>query len=167
MIILGIDQSLTCTGYAVLDYVSRKDYKYLKIGTVKPLRKTEFPENKMIEIINELTSIARSYSVDFIVMEDLMTPRINSMTTVQRLSGLYYVILTRFTTMGYLVVTPKPSEWKKALDVKGRNREEQKKSSINRANKMLKDGNVLIDDNMADATCLAMFGAMQDFEVGE
>ena len=89
------------------------------------------------------------------------------MTTVQRLSGLYYVILTRFTTMGYLVVTPKPSEWKKALDVKGRNREEQKKSSINRANYILRDGNTLIDDNMADATCLAMFGAMQDFEVGE
>lgn len=167
MIILGIDQSLTCTGYAVLDYKNDNNYKYLKVGTIKPLRKTDFPENKMIEIINELTAVARRYCVDFIVMEDLMTPRINSMTTVQRLSGLYYVILTRFTTMGYLVVTPKPTEWKKALDVKGKNREEQKKSSVRRANELVKNGNQIIDDNIADATCLAMFGAMQDFEVGE
>lgn len=118
----------------------------------------------MNQISNELLFIARSYAVDFIVMEDLMTPRINSMTTVQRLSGLYYVILTRFTAMNYLVLTPKPSEWKKFLGVTGKNREEQKKSSINRANYLLRDGNVLIDDNMADATCLAMYGAMQDFE---
>lgn len=165
MIILGIDQSLTCTGYAVLDYRKKDDYRYLKIGKIVPW-KTDFPEEKMIKIANELMEITKKYEVDYVVMENLMTPRINSMTTVQRLSGLYYVILARLVSASYLVLTPKPSEWKKVLGVKGKNREEQKKNSIDRANYLLRDGNVLIDDNMADATCLAMYGAMQDFEVG-
>lgn len=165
MIVMGIDQSLSDTGYAVIDYKSENEYEYLEIGHIN-LRSSMSPEDRMNYIASSLMAKAIDNGVDYIAMEELMTPRINSMNTIKVLCGLFYVIMCKFIRSEYLIVTAYPSEWKKKIGVEGKNRKEQKASSIKVANSLLKRGeNVVDNDNVADAICIAKFGAMQDLEV--
>lgn len=172
---MGVDQSLTRTGYAVIDFKGEDDYKYLAVGSIKPTKNLDFPEDKMLAISMRLLQIMNEFEVDYICMENLMTPRINSMDTVQKLSGLYYVLLCAFKRHAYLVITPRPAEWKGKLGIKGRKRAEQKEASVNKAITLIENRidkispTVPLDkpnDDEADAICLAMYGALFDVETG-
>ena len=157
MIVVGIDPSLTSTGYAVLDNGKLKDY-----GTIKTKTGDGENEDRINTILYKIVQIITKECADYIVIERPAFLMNNSIRVVQDLAGLYYVILCKLRRLGYLVVPVMPAEWKKKLQVKGRNRQEQKQSSISKV-KELYNVNVKSNDE-SDAICIATFGNMLDVE---
>lgn len=153
MRVLGLDTSTTSTGYAVLD-----NDKLISYGTIKTPKKVDLID-KIIYIEEHIKQIIKAKKVEFIVIEDLAMTR--SAATTKALSGLLYDLLVEFRKREILVVTTRPSEWRKVCGIKGKKRDELKQSAIKFVKQRYK---IDVNDDEADAIGIAKFGSELEVE---
>lgn len=153
MRILGLDTSTTSTGYAVLD-----NNKLISYGTIKTPKKADLID-KIIYIEEHIKQIIKAKEVEFIVIEDLAVTR--SASTTKALSGLLYDLLVEFRKRELLVVQARPSEWRKVCKIKGKCRKELKANAIQHVKDIY---NIDVNDDEADAICIAEFGSSLEVE---
>lgn len=153
MKILGLDTSTTSTGYAVLD-----NEKLISCGTIKTPKKADLLD-KIIYIEEHIKQIIKAKEVDFIVIEDLAVTR--SASTTKALAGLLYHLLTEFRKRELLVVQARPSTWRSVCDIKGKCRKELKENAIQHVKDVY---NIDVNDDEADAICIAEFGNSLEVE---
>lgn len=153
MKILGLDTSTTSTGYAVLD-----NDKLISYGTIKTPKKADLID-KIIYIEEHIKQIIKAKEVEFIVIEDLAMTR--SATTTKALSGLLYDLLVEFRKKELLVVQARPSEWRSKCSIKGKGRQELKTNAINHVKTVY---NIDVNDDEADAICIAEYGSKLKIE---
>lgn len=153
MKILGLDPSTTSAGYAVLD-----NKKLISYGTIKTSKKADLLD-KIIYIEEHIKQIVKAKKVEFIVIEDLAVTR--SASTTKALSGLLYHLLVEFRKREILVVQARPSEWRSKCSVKGKCRKELKNNAINHVKAVY---NIDVNDDEADAICIAEYGNSLDVQ---
>ena len=153
MRILGLDTSTTSTGYAVLD-----NNQLINNGTIKTPKKSDLID-KIIFIEEHIKQIIKAKEIEFIVIEDLAMTR--SATTTKALSGLLYDLLVEFRKKELLVVQARPSEWRSKCGIKGKGRQELKTNAINRVKTVY---NIDVNDDEADAICIAEYGSKLKIE---
>ena len=165
MIILAIDQSLCSTGYAVLEYEADKKYRYTW-GRIKTSKEDGEILERMNIIIGHLARVASENEVDYIVLERPIVR--NGMKTAQDLAGLYYVIASKLMRMGFSITTVVNTTWKKGAGITGKDRKEQKESSMRKAYELLehnyeelKEWKIIKSDDEADAICMAWYWAKE------
>jgi crossover junction endodeoxyribonuclease RuvC len=73
MRILGIDPSLTATGYGIIDF-DQSGFKSLKHGVIRPSSRLSFPE-RITWIKNKIDEIMQSYAPDEVAIENLFYAR--------------------------------------------------------------------------------------------
>ena len=152
MKILGLDTSTTSTGYCVME-----DNKILAYGVIKPKKSLDVID-RIIYIENEIKSIIKAKSVEYVCIEDLVSFR-NAYAT-KGLAGLLMHIQIELRKRDMLVITVRPSEWRKGI-VKGRIRQELKSSAI----EYIKNKYDLeVNDDEADAICIAEYGSNLEIE---
>lgn len=153
MRVLGLDTSTTSTGYAVLD-----NDKLISYGTIKTPKKADLID-KIIYIEEHIKQIIKAKKIEFIVIEDLAMTR--SAVTTKALSGLLYDLLVEFRKREILVVTARPSEWRKVCGIKGKKRDELKQNAIKFVKQRYK---IDVNDDEADAIGIAKFGSELEIE---
>lgn len=153
MRVLGLDTSTTSTGYAVLD-----NDKLISYGTIKTPKKVDLID-KIIYIEEHIKQIIKAKKIEFIVIEDLAMTR--SAATTKALSGLLYDLLVEFRKREILVVTVRPSEWRKVCGIKGKKRDELKQNAIKFVKQRYK---IDVNDDEADAIGIAKFGSELEIE---
>ena len=84
-----------------------------------------------------------------------------SATTTKALSGLLYDLLVEFRKKELLVVQARPSEWRSKCGIKGKCREELKNNAINHVKTVY---NIDVNDDEADAICIAEYGSKLKIE---
>lgn len=166
MIVLAIDQSLTSTGYAVLDYKEEGRHIYRTWGRITT-KKTDLgrTEDRINKIVGELAKIASKFEPDWIVIERPIMRR--GVKTAQDLAGLYYVIACKLIRMGFSVTTVVNTTWKKGVGIEGKDSKEQKESSKKRAYELVKKDSLIEErwcklfnsDDETDAVCMAWYWA--------
>lgn len=152
MKILGLDTSTTSTGYCVME-----DNKILAYGVIKPKKSLDVID-RIIYIEKEIKSIIKAKSVEYVCIEDLVSFR-NAYAT-KGLAGLLMHIQIELRKRNMLVITVRPSEWRKGI-VKGRTRQELKSSAIEYIKNKY---NLEVNDDEADAICIAEYGSNLEIE---
>lgn len=151
--VLGIDQSLTCTGWCIVDFVKKKSIKVKKYGIIEPkkLRDVE----RLIFIKDILKGVIRKYKPTDACMEGYAFERRNVMAPYQigELGGVIKVLLN---INRIRVEAINPMTLKKQVGGYGR---ATKEDMIEVARKLsgIKFGQVRETkrDNITDAFCLA------------
>ena len=161
MIIMGIDPSLSSTGYAVVDGVGTK-VKLITSGYIKTSPRDMEIDERINKIAHEVVGVALRTCADYIVLERPAFGMNNGVRSVQDLAGLYYVILCKLSRLGYLVIPVMPSGWKSKVGVKGKNRKEQKQSAVDLVERLFKYRVSTNDES--DAICIALYGSLLEVE---
>lgn len=152
MKVLGLDLSTVSTGYCVID-----NNKILTYGVIKPASEQDFID-RIIFIEKEIKELIKAKLVEYVCIEELSSMR--SASTTKKLAALQGHIEIELRKKDMLVVTVRPSEWRKNK-IKGRKREELKNNAI----KYVKDKyGLIVNDDEADAICIAEFGSEIDIE---
>lgn len=152
MKVLGLDLSTVSTGYCVID-----NNKILTYGVIRPPSNKDFVD-RIIFIEKEIKELIKAKSVEYVCIEELSSMR--SASTTKKLAALQGHIEIQLRKKDMLVVTARPSEWRKNK-IKGRKREELKNNAI----KYVKDKyDLIVNDDEADAICIAEFGSEIDIE---
>lgn len=155
-VILALDVSTTCTGYAL--YVGDKLIKY---GYIKPTDKDWLVRvRKMTDKVAELD---KEYSIDTVVIED--TFFLKNIKTVKKLCLAQGILLGQLPKANLIQVFP--NTWKKHFGLgKGKaTRDEQKQTSISVAETMFLIGHGINDDE-ADAILMGRY-VLETMEGGE
>lgn len=152
MKVLGLDTSTTSTGYCVME-----DNKILAYGVIKP-KKSLDAIDRIIYIEKEIKSIIKAKSVEYVCIEDLVSFR-NAYAT-KGLAGLLMHIQIELRKSDMLVITVRPSEWRKGK-VKGRTRQKLKSSAIEYIKNKY---DLVVNDDEADAICIAEYGSELEIE---
>lgn len=161
MIIMGIDPSLSSTGYAVVDGVGTK-VKLITSGYIKTSPRDMEIDERINKIAHDVVGVALRTCADYIVLERPAFGMNNGVRSVQDLAGLYYVILCKLSRLGYLVIPVMPSGWKSKVGVKGKNRKEQKQSAVDLVERLFKYRVSTNDES--DAICIALYGSLLEVE---
>ena len=152
MKVLGLDLSTVSTGYCVID-----NNKILTYGVIRPPSNKDFID-RIIFIEKEIKELIKAKSIEYVCIEELSSMR--SASTTKKLAALQGHIEIQLRKKDILVVTVRPSEWRKNK-IKGRKREELKNNAI----KYVKDKyDLIVNDDEADAICIAEFGSEIDIE---
>ena len=152
MKVLGLDLSTTSTGYCIME-----DNKILAYGVIKPKKSLDVID-RTIYIENEIKSIIKAKSVEYVCIEDLVSFR-NAYAT-KGLAGLLMHIQIELRKKDMLVITVRPTEWRKGI-VKGKTRAEQKASG---KEYVLEKYGLNVGDDEADAILVARYGDMLEKE---
>lgn len=153
MKVMGLDTSTTATGYAILE-----DDKIIESGVIKPPKKLDSIQ-RIICIDDEIQKIYKKHKPEFVVIEEMVSFR--NANAMRVLIGLIYHLVIEFTKKDILVVLARPSSWRKAANVKGRTREEYKKSAIEHIKNKY---NKIVSDDEADSIGLAEYGLSLEIE---
>ncbi len=147
MLVMGIDSSTSCTGWSIID---NEENKIIAHGCIKPSKKLNNIE-KIIYITRELKSIQREHEPEYICIEE--TAVLRNAKTQRVLTALLYYIVIEFTKLNCLIITLRPSEWRKGK-IKGKNRSDLKANCINYVKKKY---NIVVNDDEADAIVIAEY----------
>ena len=161
MIIMGIDPSLSSTGYAVVDGLGTK-VKLITSGYIKTSPRDMEIDERMNKIAEELVAVLVRTCADYVIIERPAFGMNNGVRSVQDLAGLYYVILCKLSRMGYLVIPVMPAGWKSKVGVKGKDRKEQKQNAINLVARLF--GKKVETNDESDAICIALYGSLLEVE---
>lgn len=146
MRVIGIDASTTSTGYCVYDN------GIVTYGVIQPNKRLEVID-RIINIVDELKSIIKAKSVEYVAIEELSTMRNASTTKVLAYLQGYIEIEMRKKEM--LLVKVRPSEWRKDK-VKAKHRSEYKQEAINYIKSKY---NLDVIDDEADAIMIAEYAS--------
>ena len=152
MKILGLDTSTTSTGYCVME-----DNKILAYGVIKPKKSLDVID-RIIYIEKEIKELIIAKEVEYVCIEDLVSFR-NAYAT-KGLAGLLMHIQIELRKKDMLVITVRPTEWRKGI-VKGKTRAEQKASG---KEYVLEKYGLNVGDDEADAILVARYGDMLEKE---
>lgn len=155
MKILGLDTSTRSTGYAVLD-----NDKLISYGCIKTPKNIDLLD-KYIYIEKQVKDILKAKEIEIIIIEDLAVTR--SASTTKALAGLLYHLLVEFRKRELLTITVRPSQWRKNCNIKGKSRKEFKENTINYVENVYK---IKVNDDEADAICIAEYNKNLNIEVG-
>lgn len=155
-VILALDVSTTCTGYAL--YVGDKLTKY---GYVKPTGKDWLV--RVRKMANKVTELDEEYSIDTVVIED--TFFLKNIKTVKKLCLAQGILLGQLPNAELIQVFP--NTWKKHFGLgKGKaTRDEQKQTSISVAETLFLIS-AKINDDEADAILMGRY-VLETMEGGE
>jgi len=159
MIILGIDQSLVASGWAVLRFKGER-FKFKDYGLIQP-RKLRGDE-RLIYIENEVKELIGRFRPDHAVLEGYAYVGKAKTTSLMQLGELGWAIRRLFvmTAIKYSIINPKTL--KKQITGNGN---AKKEDMIRRAKKIsgAKFGRVPKGkvDNVVDAFCLAYLAGIE------
>ena len=160
MNLLSLDQSSRITGYAIF-----QDEQLIKYGKIELEDKNI--GLRLYKLRQEIEKIIKEYNIEFVIFEDiqLQSNVQNNISTFKILSEVFGVIYELLTEMkipnkSILAVT-----WKSKLKIKGKTRQEQKKSA---QSFVLEKYNIKPTQDEADAICIGLSEILnQDFDWAE
>lgn len=143
--IISLDQSLSCTGWAVFD-----DKKLIAANTFS-VSKTAPMDRRLLEIYKNLTDIYHEYEFEKIYFEDIQLQAGNALT-YKHLAYAQAAIILWCGHMNMDWSISAPSHWRKVLGGGfGRKRAEQKRYAIQLVQKWY---NIEVSSDIADAICI-------------
>ena len=160
MNLLSLDQSSRITGYAIF-----KGEQLIKYGKIELEDKNI--GLRLYKLRQEIEKIIKEYNIEFVIFEDiqLQSNVQNNISTFKILSEVFGVIYELLTEMkipnkSILAVT-----WKSKLKIKGKTRQEQKKSA---QSFVLEKYNIKPTQDEADAICIGLSEILnQNFDWAE
>lgn len=143
--IISLDQSLSCTGWAVFD-----DKKLIAANTFS-VSKTAPMDRRLLEIYKNLTDLYHEYEFEKIYFEDIQLQEGNALT-YKHLAYAQAAIILWCGHMDMDWSMSAPSHWRKVLGGGfGRKRAEQKRYAIQLVQKWY---NIEVPSDIADAICI-------------
>lgn len=143
--IISLDQSLSCTGWAVFD-----DKKLIAADTFS-VSKTAPMDRRLLEIYKNLTDLYHEYEFEKIYFEDIQLQAGNALT-YKHLAYAQAAIILWCGHMNMDWSISAPSHWRKVLGGGfGRKRAEQKRYAIQLVQKWY---NIEVSSDIADAICI-------------
>lgn len=152
MKILGIDPSLTCTGFAVLEKQRDNSFSYVNSGVFKPPSSLEIYD-KIELIVDFLRSQIHAHSPEKIIIEQPFTHK-NPATTL-KLGMLLGAIVYLSRSLKIAIFPIPPSEVKKQISSSGR----ATKSTIESTVRMILpelQNHAFKSDDESDAVAIAL-----------
>jgi crossover junction endodeoxyribonuclease RuvC len=138
--IIGLDLSLTGTGYATKD----------EVGLIKTTNKDTI-QHRLITIRDEIKSLLVKFGIKQAILEDFaFGARGNA---IFQIGGLQWLVRVLIYEMGIELKLVKPTELKKFVTGKG-----NAKKDLMLLECYKKFGESFNDDNMCDAYCLYRYG---------
>lgn len=130
MILLSLDASTSCTGYAVFD-----NCELITYGAIKP--KGDGWRDRIMDETMQLADIMRRYSPSRLVAEDI--PKKPGANTLEKLGAVHGMILSLCAGFKIKPMFLLPSEWRKEVGFfdgtrKGMKRDVMKEKAVNAAN---------------------------------
>lgn len=124
MRLLALDQATIITGWSVFDNEELIDYGKIE-NTYKEIGK------RLFYIKQQILLLIEKYNIDEVVIEDIQyqANNINNVQTFKALAELFGVLVETFIEKGIPYSAILASSWKSTLNIKGRNRQEQKKNA--------------------------------------
>ena len=142
---LALDQSLSCTGWAVFD-----DNLLIAANTFT-ISKTAPMDRRLLEIYRKLTDLYHEYEFEKIYFEDIQLQAGNALT-YKHLAYAQAAIILWCGHMDMDWSMSAPSHWRKVLGGGfGRKRAEQKRYAIQLVQKWY---NIEVPNDIADAICI-------------
>lgn len=117
MKILSIDQSSTCSGIAIAEWLDwEDDWKLIHYESYKPFG-SNFDE-KMLNLCDVLDKLIMDYQIDIVVMEDVYSLR--NISTLKKLSNLQGALkeVCNYNAVHYEVIAP--AQWHRMLNCKNK-----------------------------------------------
>lgn len=143
--IISLDQSLSCTGWAVFDG------KTLIAADTFSVSKTAPMDRRLLEIYKNLTDLYHEYEFEKIYFEDIQLQAGNALT-YKHLAYAQAAIILWCGHMNMDWSVSAPSHWRKVLGGGfGRKRAEQKRYAIQLVQKWY---NIEVLSDIADAICI-------------
>lgn len=143
--IISLDQSLSCTGWAVFDD------KTLIAADTFSVSKTAPMDRRLLEIYKNLTDLYHEYEFEKIYFEDIQLQAGNALT-YKHLAYAQAAIILWCGHMNMDWSISAPSHWRKVLGGGfGRKRAEQKRYAIQLVQKWY---NIEVSSDIADAICI-------------
>ena len=143
--IISLDQSLSCTGWAVFDD------KTLIAADTFSVSKTAPMDRRLLEIYKNLTDLYHEYEFEKIYFEDIQLQAGNALT-YKHLAYAQAAIILWCGHMNMDWSISAPSHWRKVLGGGfGRKRAEQKRYAIQLVQKWY---NIEVLSDIADAICI-------------
>lgn len=143
--IISLDQSLSCTGWAVFDN------KTLIAADTFSVSKTAPMDRRLLEIYKNLTDLYHEYEFEKIYFEDIQLQAGNALT-YKHLAYAQAAIILWCGHMNMDWSMSAPSHWRKVLGGGfGRKRAEQKRYAIQLVQKWY---NIEVSSDIADAICI-------------
>ena len=143
--IISLDQSLSCTGWAVFDN------KTLIAADTFSVSKTAPMDRRLLEIYKNLTDLYYKYEFEKIYFEDIQLQAGNALT-YKHLAYAQAAIILWCGHMNMDWSMSAPSHWRKILGGGfGRKRAEQKRYAIDLVEKWY---NIEVSSDIADAICI-------------
>lgn len=143
--IISLDQSLSCTGWAVFDD------KTLIAADTFSVSKTAPMDRRLLEIYKNLTDLYHEYEFEKIYFEDIQLQAGNALT-YKHLAYAQAAIILWCGHMDMDWSISAPSHWRKVLGGGfGRKRAEQKRYAIQLVQKWY---NIEVSSDIADAICI-------------
>ena len=104
--IIGIDQSLSCTGITIVKNVNSLEEK--KIYTLIKTKANTDSGDRIYNIIDSITNILKSNEIDYIALEGLNLGAVKG-NTARDLAGIYWaiIVLSKRLNIPYMVFSPK------------------------------------------------------------
>ena len=151
MNILCLDCATKVSGYAIFKVNILKEY-----GLIKSKKNETNPHIRIEEMYNQIKKIIKDEKIEYIVLEDsFLLNNVDVMKQLCRLQGSIISLCYDYNIGFYMFL---PSEWRKKLEFKGKNRQKQKTQAIDYVNNKYnfnltykKDSG---DDDIAEAICI-------------
>lgn len=118
--LLALDQASRITGYAIFD-----DGKLITWGKIT-LDDYNFGE-RLVKLRNKIFQLIKEHEIDEVIYEDIQMQE--NVDTFKKLAEVFGVLYELFTEIGIKQSCVLASVWKSTLNVKGKQRAEQKKNA--------------------------------------
>lgn len=146
MRLLALDQATIVSGWSVFE-----DGKLIKYGKIET--NTKNIGERLYYIKQQVLKIIAEYQIDEIVIEDIQKQDniANNIQTFKALAELFGVLVETFTEIKIPYSALLASSWKSTLSIKGKNRQEQKKSA---QQWVIDNYNIKVIQDVADSVCI-------------
>ena len=150
--IISLDQSLSCTGWAVFDD------KILIAADTFSVSKTAPMDRRLLEIYKNLTDLYHEYEFEKVYFEDIQLQAGNALT-YKHLAYAQAAIILWCGNMNIDYEILAPSHWRKVLGGNfGRKRADQKRHAIELVEKWT---GLTVSSDVADAICIGKAGIQE------
>ena len=122
--LLSLDQSSQVTGYAIFD-----NGELIKYGTI--VVKDSDLNVRLVKIRQSIINLLQQYDIDEVILEDIQMQNnvTGNVQTFKTLSEVFGVINELLKELNIETHSAFATQWKNALKIQGRTRQEQKKNT--------------------------------------
>ena len=153
MKLLALDQSSRCSGWAIFD-----DEELVNSGTFT-LKSDDIGE-RLVDYKKHVEKLICDNEIEEIAFEDIqMQNQINNVQTFKILAEIFGVTQEYLVEQGYFYHVVSSNTWKSQLNIKGKQRVEQKK---NAQAYVLEHYNKKVSQDEADAICIGSCVILQN-----